>query len=266
MHGAASGAPFDWFEMAGVDTLFDRLIESGQIPPLIAIAPDGRRDAANSVATYFMNDADGAHRWEDMFLQEFIPQVDAQYRTLATGAARGLLGISMGGHAAVAYTLRYPELFAGAASLSGAFRTREQIVALDQPDYERRFGKVWGEGLTGEDRLNAAWARSDLPQVAAAADPASFRRVPRIFLDVGADDPFFAGNAELHLALTSFGLRHRFMVREGGHDWPYWRSELEEAILHLGRIFTRDIRIRPSSDIKGWPPAAVTGSRRADVT
>jgi enterochelin esterase-like enzyme len=240
MHGGASGAPIDWFTMAGVDTLFDRLILSGAMPPFIAIAPDGRRDAENAVATYFMNDADGEHAWEDMFLQEFIPFVEVRYRALGTARTRGLLGISMGGHAAVAYTLRYPDVFSGAASLSGAFRTEDQIVALGQDAYESRYGKVWGAELEGTDRLNDAWARSHLPQVAAATDPASFRRVPRIYLDVGDDDPFLAGNADLHLALRNQGIRDRFMVREGGHDWPYWRSGLETALLHLGRIFTRD--------------------------
>lgn len=240
MHGGGTGAPFDWFWLAGADAVFDRLIQSGRVPPFIAIAPDGRRDTANKVATYFMNDADGAHNWEDMFLQEFVPLMEVRYRAMSSPKARGLLGISMGGHAAIAYTLRYSDVFAGAVSLSGAFRTAEQITALSQPAYESRYGKAWGEGLDGEARLNDAWARSDLPQVVAEADPAGFRRVPRIFIDVGADDPFFEGNAALHIDLKDAGIRHRFMVREGGHDWPYWRSGLEEAVVHLSRVFTRD--------------------------
>ncbi|WP_165971691.1 alpha/beta hydrolase [Meridianimarinicoccus aquatilis] len=240
MHGGGTGAPFDWFSLAGADTVFDRLIEEGMVPPFIAIAPDGRRDAANEVATYFMNDADGAHNWEDMFLQEFVPLMEVRYRAMSSSKSRGLLGISMGGHAAIAYTLRYPDVFAGSVSLSGAFRTAEQITALNQPAYESRYGKAWGEGLEGDARLNEAWANSDLPQVVAETDAAGFRRVPRIFIDVGADDPFFEGNADLHLDLKTAGIRHRFMVREGGHNWPYWRSGLEEAVVHLGKIFTRD--------------------------
>nr|WP_108259454.1 alpha/beta hydrolase-fold protein [Mangrovicoccus ximenensis] len=118
LHGGGSGQPSDWFTLAGIDQLLDRMIGSGEIRPLIAVAPDGRRDAGNAVATYFLDDADGATRWETMFFEDFIPAVETRHRAIGSGDARALLGISMGGVAAAVYQLRAPDRFAGAAALA----------------------------------------------------------------------------------------------------------------------------------------------------
>lgn len=239
LHGGGDGAPTDWFELAGADGIFDRLIAAGDMPPFIAVAPDGRRDAANLLATYFLNDAEGSFRWEDMFIREFIPAIEGRYRALGTGRTRGLLGISMGGYAAIAYQFRYPELFAGISALSPAFRTEAQILALDQKGYDSRYGMAWGMGLEGRARLNAQYEKADMVRSLEALDVTPFKRQPRLYLDIGADDPFFAGTAAVHVAMKAKGVQHRFMVREGGHDWPYWTAGLPGATQHLGRMFRR---------------------------
>ena len=59
------------------------------------------------------------------------------------------------------------------------------------------------------------------------------------YLTLAADDPFFAGNAAVHLALNDAGIRHRFTVAEGKHDWIFWRQALPEALRHLGAVMTR---------------------------
>ncbi|WOI57430.1 alpha/beta hydrolase [Palleronia sp. LCG004] len=240
LHGGATGQPSDWFTLAQIDQVLDRLIAEGRIPPVIAVAPDGRRDAANRVATYFMNDADGIMRWEDMFHDDFVPAIELRYRTLGAEGNRTLLGISMGGVAATFYQLRRPEVWAGAAALGGAFRTEAQIDALSAEAYEVRYGGWFGPGLTGEARLDAARVRGDIGAILGDTDKTAFQRIPLLYLDIGADDPFFEGNALAHMDLRNAGIRHRFVAREGGHDWPYWRDGLDEALLHLSAILTRD--------------------------
>lgn len=63
--------------------------------------------------------------------------------------------------------------------------------------------------------------------------------LPRLHLTLAADDPFFAGNAAVHLALNDAGIRHRFTVSEGRHDWVFWRQALPEALRHAGAVMTR---------------------------
>lgn len=239
LHGAGDGQPSDWFRMAGIDRLLDRAIAAGEIPPIVAIAPDGRRAAGDARATYFLDDADGSHPWSRMFTDQFIPHVETRHRVIGAAKQRALLGISMGGHAALLFQLRRPEAFAGMSALSAAFRTPEELAAMPQDAYEVRFGGAFGTGLAGRARLNDAWAQSDVLKAAAAADPARFARWPRIYITLAADDPFFAGNAAVHIALNEAGIPHRFTVTEGRHDWAQWQAALPEAIRHIGAVLTR---------------------------
>lgn len=234
LHGAGDGAPVDWFRFMALDRRLDRLIAEGRLPPLVAIAPDGRRpdDPRN---TYFLNDARGPERWEDMLLTEFLPRMSRRYRLIGAAEARGLLGISMGGFAAVLHHLRHPDTFGGAAALSGAFRTEREIVEMPQDAFDQRFGGAFGAGRAGEARLTDAFRAADPATILPDVAPGDIR----LHLDVGADDPFFEGNAALHLALRAQGIAHGFIVRPGGHDWAYWDSGLDAALLHLGAGFQR---------------------------
>jgi S-formylglutathione hydrolase FrmB len=240
LHGAADGQPADWFRMAGIDILLDHMILDGQMPPCIAVAPDGRRPAGDPRTTYFLDDADGSYRWRSMFLQEFIPKVEARHQAIGSMQMRALLGLSMGGHAAILNQLQRPDLFAGAAALSAALRTPEQLALMEQQAFDQRFSGAYGPGLLGEARLNEAWRMSDIVEVAGGIDPTPFRRIPRLYLDLASGDPFFEGNAAAHVALDQAGILHRFQVREGSHDWIFWRDALPAALEHVGRIFTRN--------------------------
>jgi enterochelin esterase-like enzyme len=74
------------------------LIESGQIPPLIIVAP---------------NDSDGG--WGDtnetMVTQELIQAIDGNWRTIANKNGRSLAGFSMGSAGAARYPAQNPELY-----------------------------------------------------------------------------------------------------------------------------------------------------------
>lgn len=49
--------------------------------------------------------------WEDYIVQEVIPTVDLNFRTLAKNGSRGLCGFSMGGFGAVNLSLKHPDTF-----------------------------------------------------------------------------------------------------------------------------------------------------------
>ncbi|EPX75562.1 alpha/beta hydrolase [Salipiger mucosus] len=240
LHGGGTGQPADWFTLAGIDQMLDRLIGTGEIRPLIAVAPDGRRAGDSDIATYFLDDRDGESRWGTMFLEDFIPGVETRHRTLGGGDARALLGISMGGLAATVFQLRAPGAFAGTAAISAAFRTEAQVLGLSPDAYRSRYAGLLGADLEGDARLNEAWDALLPDTLVSETEPARFARVPRLYFDIGADDPFFEGTADLHVALRDAGIRHRFRVTEGGHDWPFWRASLDDALRHVNAVLTRD--------------------------
>ncbi|MCO6049749.1 esterase family protein [Mesorhizobium sp. RP14(2022)] len=250
MHGVG-GRSEDWFQFARANLIFDKLIESGKVPPFIAVSPEGRRDPKDSFNTYYMNDADGAFRWQDMFVREFVPFVEKRYGGLGTKNGRAIIGLSMGGYAATALSLKYPDLFVGAAALSAAFRTEDQITALDQTAYDWRYGKAWGIGLAGKARINKLYRANSVFDLASEVPGKNLEKTS-FYFDCGSDDDFFAGNAAFHLQLRKLGVKHRFMVREGGHDWTYWGDGLPEATRFIGALFQ-----------KGMSPEALKPSKPA---
>ncbi|MCR0980900.1 alpha/beta hydrolase [Roseomonas populi] len=236
LHGGESGTDTDWFRFGRLNVLLDRLIGSGRFPAAIVVSPNGQRDEANRNNTYYMNDADGAFRWEDMFFADFMPQIEERYRVIGGREGRAIAGLSMGGYGALAYSMRHPRTFIGAAALSAAFRTDQQIVTMDQPGYDRRYGKAWGLGLQGEARLNNLYRDYSVLDMVDRLPPENVKGTP-FYIDCGAEDRFFDGNAILHQKLRDMGVAHSFMIRPGLHNWDYWRSGSEGALLFLGKMF-----------------------------
>ncbi len=93
----------------------DRLVREGKALPAILAFPDcftryGGSQYVNSTAT---------GRYEDYLLEELIPFLDSQLRTLPGREHRGVLGYSSGGFGALWLALQHPEHFGAAASHSG---------------------------------------------------------------------------------------------------------------------------------------------------
>jgi hypothetical protein len=92
----------------------DRLIALGACPPLIVAAPDCfTRVGGNQ----YINSA-GTGRYEDYLIDEIIPFVDANYRTLPRGRW-GVFGKSSGGYGSIVLGMRHPEVFCALADHSG---------------------------------------------------------------------------------------------------------------------------------------------------
>ncbi|GAA2732490.1 alpha/beta hydrolase [Actinocorallia aurantiaca] len=87
-------------------------------PGMITVVPDGgnRGWYANWLK---QNTAAGAANWENFHIQQVLPFIDANLRTIPTKQARAIAGISMGGFGAFHYAQRHPGLFSQVASLSG---------------------------------------------------------------------------------------------------------------------------------------------------
>jgi S-formylglutathione hydrolase FrmB len=65
------------------------------------------------------NTAAGAQNWETFHLNQVIPFIDANLRTIATRQGRAIGGVSMGGFGALHYAEDRPDLFSQVASFSG---------------------------------------------------------------------------------------------------------------------------------------------------
>jgi S-formylglutathione hydrolase FrmB len=233
LHGGGDDDSTSWLRDGNAEAILDEAIAQRRIPPMVVAMPDARRDASKPQpeqdATYYINDADGAFRYADMFIEEFVPYIESRYHAGGSASRRAIGGLSMGGFGAMSFALRQQGMFGSAFGLSTAHRTDEQFAAFDMADYNRRYARAFGADLAGEARLNRLYRDWNLLD-SIARTPAETLSRTAYFLDCGAYDEFFEGNADLHVALTRKNVPHRFMAREGQHEWPYWISGLPAAL------------------------------------
>jgi enterochelin esterase-like enzyme len=231
LHGYTD-SEFAWVQFGEVDRLAGEAIARGEIPAMIIVMPDAG-------VTWYINDAAGKVPYEDMFVREFIPHIDATYRTRADREFRGVAGLSMGGWGALLYAMRHPDVFSACAAFSAAVWTDEDFMAFDPKRYDELFGDLFGRGLTGRARLTDHF-RSHNPLDLAGTLPVESLKKARFYLDCGDDDFLFRGNAALHSLLLERKVPNEMRVRDGGHSWPYWRSGLVDGLKFIGGGFHRE--------------------------
>jgi hypothetical protein len=103
-------AAFDQHDLQG---LLDRAIKARTIPPVIVVAADFSTPLGGSI--YANSPVTG--RWRDFMVAELVPWTDGHFRTLARRDSRGLAGDRMGGHGAIAFGMRYPDVFGAVYAL-----------------------------------------------------------------------------------------------------------------------------------------------------
>ncbi|MFD7103976.1 alpha/beta hydrolase [Streptomyces celluloflavus] len=85
--------------------------------PLITVTPNG--GARGWYSNWVNPGALGRQNWETFHLDQLIPLVDANLKTVATKEGRAISGHSMGGFGAFHYAEHWPDLFSYVGSFSG---------------------------------------------------------------------------------------------------------------------------------------------------
>src|SRR5579859_5943573 len=103
--------PFDSyrapFEKEGAQGLFDRAVKAGVIDKFILVCVDMTTPLGSS---WYVN-SPVTGNWEDFVIQELVPYVDANFRTLSSRDSRGIAGEFMGGYGAIRFGMRHPDVF-----------------------------------------------------------------------------------------------------------------------------------------------------------
>jgi S-formylglutathione hydrolase FrmB len=218
LHGLFEGSGF--WERRGLAPILARLRESGAVPDFLVVAVDG----GNS---FFVNAPGG--RYEDLVTRDLVAHVEAAYRVIPGRKGRALLGVSMGGYAALHVAFEQPGLVAAVAThsamLLGAIPSVEQGAGRW---HMAAFNKVFGDPIDP-----ALWAANDPLAWARQADP---KAVPALFVDCGAEDRYglASGHRELHRILDERGIAHAFELPPGDHGYEFVRARLEKSLRFLG--------------------------------
>ena len=90
--------------------LFDRAMACGELPPVIVVAPDGSimgRPSFFNSASWWANSRAG--NFEDYLMQDVWNFVMENFSIRPEREAHALLGVSMGGSAAYAHSMKYKD-------------------------------------------------------------------------------------------------------------------------------------------------------------
>jgi S-formylglutathione hydrolase len=157
-----------------------------------------------------------AQRTPERFVTESVYPYFAE-RWGLSGRSVGLLGISMGGQAALRIAFKYPETFPAAAAISPAIEYHE----------------LYGQGYNVEEMYDS---KEQCRQDTAPMHIHPSRQPPHLFFCIDPDDqPWQRGCDRLHEKLNALGVSHTadLTKRAGGHSWEYFERMAEPAVRFL---------------------------------
>jgi putative tributyrin esterase len=186
---------------------------------LIVVMPD----ADNSWYTNSVSDP--KDKFEDYIARDLIAEIDGKFRTIRTGRARAIAGLSMGGYGALKIGLRYPSDFAFAGSISGALNAALDL-AERQPAVRDKLLKTFGEPGSATRLANNIFAMIDTAKI----DPAHPKDLPYFYLSCGESDDFLEVNRQFAAKLSARGTRYEYHETMGGHAWDYWDRSLPDLL------------------------------------
>ena len=241
----AAGGVSDWMSKGGIRSFFADKNVNVVVP----------RDAAGTFYTNWRKHDPkiGKPQWETFLTTELPPLINKQFN--GTGRA-ALIGVSMGGQGAFALLSRHPNLFTGAASISGCPPVSGPLnqayvrttVAKSGGNADNMWGppgsKLWvahdplthlnalrgknlflsaGSGAIGPPDL-LPQPKSDLPEDAVTASASA--------LELGA----YRCSLEFALQLRQAGIAYNDGFRIiGTHRWEYFRGDLPAAWATVSR-------------------------------
>jgi hypothetical protein len=103
----AIGSYRNLFDHQDAQGVFDRAIAAGMINKFILVAVD----MDTSLGSSWCVNSPATGNWEDFVVEELMPYMDANFKTLSRRESRGVAGEFMGGYCAIRLGMRHPDVF-----------------------------------------------------------------------------------------------------------------------------------------------------------
>ena len=171
-----------WVRLGAVDVI-NNLILSGESTPFIVVFPDDR----------YWNLPPGPG-FGQRLVDDLIPYIDENYRTIANRDRRAIGGMSRGAGWALRLGLTRWDLFSTIGLHS---------LAVLQKDTSKI-----------DDWL------ADIPRSSQ----------PRVFMDIGDNDQELTTAGQVEMQFNEYGLSHEWHLYSGAHTEDYWAAHVEEYI------------------------------------
>jgi S-formylglutathione hydrolase FrmB len=228
LHGG-SGAFSDWHQKATEKGLVNRMAEEYD---LIIVTP-----GVGPASYYYDSPLMDSVRYETYMIQELIPLIDQQYRTLSQKESRAISGLSMGGHGAITLAAKHPSLFVSAGSMSGVMNIDTDIWKIGE-DFRvlRKKGQIEMLGA-----INYKGPQFNPYTAVGLVDQFKDQGIS-LLIDCGTDDFLIETNRQMHALLLQAGIPHEYTERPGAHTWTYWTEALPVHLAFLTKYLKRTTR------------------------
>jgi enterochelin esterase-like enzyme len=223
LHGAGDDQS-GWIQFGEVLHTADKAIQNGSSTAMIIVMPD-----ANTGQRGYTNDVSGNWRYEDFFFEEFIPFIEKEYRIRTEKRYRAVAGLSMGGGGTFYFALHRPDLFSAACPLSASTGPLNR-------DEVKNYMQRRGMPDAPQEKMDAWFEKYSVTEMAKNLPEEDLKAV-RWYIDCGDDDFLYEGNALVHIALRKRNIPHEFRIRDGAHNWTYWRESLPEVLRFISDGF-----------------------------
>ena len=130
-------------------------------------------------------------------------------------------------------SMRNSQFFSSCLALSAAIFTDEEIFANNM--YDRYFGNVFGpKPVNGV--INDYWKAHNPLHLLDRIDKKLLKSV-HFYIDRGDDDFLYKGNSALHVKMRDLEIPHEYRVKDGAHNWSYWRTSLFDGLIFISDKF-----------------------------
>lgn len=215
-----------WAEKGGMKDITDEIIGCGESRPVIIVMPNAGGPDVNNIWNGYFNMPGWSY--EDFFFQELMPTVEQKYRALGDKEHRAVMGLSMGGGGSVGYCQRHPDQFSSCYAMSPWLNSGSGRLG---PNGEKT--KMF---YTSE----AVKEHSALTFIDNADDTVKQQlRTVKWFLDCGDDDMLLSDTFEFYKKMRMARIGAELRVRNGSHNWEYWRAALRTALPFASRNFAK---------------------------
>lgn len=171
----------------------DKLITAGRITPMIIVMPYDLSSSAGPESSKF----------DEAFLQELLPYMDANFNTCSERACRAVGGLSRGGNWAIYLGFSHPEKFTA-------------IGAHSAPLF---YGEIQRISTTLKNTTEAD-------------------KLPAIYIDVGNKDENLTQVLSYVALLKQYSVPYVFTEFQGYHYEGYWSAHVEDYLLWYSGEFT----------------------------
>ncbi len=232
-----------WTEMGRTNLILDNLLAEGKVKPMIVVmetsavgpppagpgagprtpggpvAPGAGAAAGGPRAGGLFNMGAGGGAYGKLMLNDLIPWIDANFRTLADKDHRAMAGLSMGGFMTASVTMSnldkfsYIGLFSGGTAAGFGAGGRGSPIPMNAPTPQP--------------------AALDLKTIysGAMADPAKFNKTVKVFFfSCGTEPPLENPEAlkKHQEQLIAAGITNSYVYISPGtsHEWQTWRRSL----------------------------------------